>query len=164
MSVRFGSLPKRSSSGLRRAHVIGPRAECRRPCRGRSGSEERLVVIAERAGMDLHHHAVLHAHGRHLGEHLGAEQFRIFRAWHRPTDTRRNRASAAALERSAVLRCRVAVIGGGRAIIAEEGAPVADAPQDSRSRWTCRTPSSRRSARGSARNPSNSGSTTGSGR
>ena len=42
-----------------------------------------------------------------------------------PVDTRRNRASAAACERSAVLRRRVAVIGGGRAIIPEEGAPLA---------------------------------------
>ncbi len=35
------------------------------------------IVIAEHAGMDLHHHAVVARHARELGQHLGAEQLRI---------------------------------------------------------------------------------------
>ncbi len=38
------------------------------------------VVIAERAGVDLHHQAIVDAHTCHLGQHLGAEQLGIGRA------------------------------------------------------------------------------------
>ena len=34
-------------------------------------------MVAEAAGMDLHHQAIVHAHRRHFGEHLRAEQFGI---------------------------------------------------------------------------------------
>src|SRR5688572_32187654 len=38
-------------------------------------SVQPAVVVAEGTGVDLHHHPVLEAHRRHLGQHLGAEQF-----------------------------------------------------------------------------------------
>ena len=75
--------------------------------------------------MDLHDHAVLDAHGRHLGQHLGAEQLRILGGRASPVDTRRNSASASAVDRSAVLARRMAVIGRGRAILTEERAALA---------------------------------------
>ena len=39
--------------------------------------EHRRIVVAERAGMDLHDQAVVDAHRRHFGQHLGAEQFGV---------------------------------------------------------------------------------------
>ena len=39
--------------------------------------EQPAVVVAKRARMDLHHQAVIDAHARHLGQHLGPEEFGI---------------------------------------------------------------------------------------
>ena len=74
--------------------------------------------------MDLHDHAVLHAHRRHLGQHLGAEQLRIL-------GIRISRRDAAeqglgiGLRKVGGPRGGVAVVGGSSAVIAEEGAPLA---------------------------------------
>ena len=81
-------------------------------------------MIAERARMDLHDHAVLDAHRRHLGQHLGAEHLRILR----PRIARGHAAEQSlgrGLRQVGGPRRRMAVIGGGRAVIAEEGAPLA---------------------------------------
>ncbi len=75
--------------------------------------------------MDLHHHPVLEAHRRHLGQHLGAEQLGVAPASSVPPTMRPNSASASARGRSAVARGRMAVIGGGRAGGAEVGAALA---------------------------------------
>ena len=81
-------------------------------------------MVAEGPGVDLHHHPVLDAHRRHLGQHLGAEQLGVLRA---PI------ASDDAAEQGFRLGGRevggagggVAVVGGGGAGGAEVGAALA---------------------------------------
>src|SRR3546814_4574899 len=41
--------------------------------------EQLVIMVAARAGMNLHHHAVLDAHRGEFGQHLGAEQLGIGR-------------------------------------------------------------------------------------
>ena len=63
--------------------------------------EQPAVVVAETAGVDLHHQAVVQAHAGHHRQHVGAEQFGV--AAETPGRiTRRNRAWASACDRSAV--------------------------------------------------------------
>ncbi len=82
--------------------------------------EQRRVVIAERARVNLHHQAIVETHPRHLCEHLGAEQLGVFSAGAVRWRTRLNSDSHSASERSAVSARRMTVIGGRRAAFARE--------------------------------------------
>ncbi len=74
--------------------------------------------------MDLHDHAVLDRHARHLGQHLGAEQLGIGRVPGAAGNAREQRLAFGGGEIGGA-RGRVAVIGRGRARRAEIGPALA---------------------------------------
>ena len=57
-------------------HIIGPHRDVGALVAAEAG-EQRRVVVAATAGVDLHHQPIVEAHAGHFGEHLGAEQLRI---------------------------------------------------------------------------------------
>ena len=85
-----------------RADVVGGASGMSAPTFGAEAVEQRRVVIAPGARMDLQHQPVVEAHARHLGEHLAAEQIGVARVARRPSTMRANSASASAGLRSAV--------------------------------------------------------------
>ena len=77
------------------------------------------VVVADAAGMDLHDQAVVDAHARHLGEHLGAEELLLLRvgaAGRAPVEERRG-----------FLRGKIGGAGGGMAVIGGRAAELLEA-------------------------------------
>ena len=109
---------------LEAAHIIRPQRNIARPCRGRSVGRASALWLRNEPGwscMTMPSSTLMAA----ISVSIWARNISASSGLASPVDTRRNRASASACERSAVLRRRMAVIGGGRAIIPEEGAPLA---------------------------------------
>ena len=124
MIVRSAALADLVEQRLQRAHVVGAGRDVEALVAAEA-AHHRVGVVAERAGVDLQHQAVVEAHARHLGQHVAAEAVGLLGA--RPG--RRARGGTAPRPRLArqVLGAggRVAVVAAGGAVRLEEGAAVA---------------------------------------
>ncbi len=69
-------VPEPVEQRFERLHIVGARGDIR-PHVAAEVREQLVVMVAEAAGVDLHHQAIVHAHRRHFGEHLRAKQFGI---------------------------------------------------------------------------------------
>lgn len=123
---------EKQNAQARRVAIFGKQrvqaADPIRPCRdvgahiGPAGGKEPAVGIASRAGMDLHHHAVLGRKTGHLGHHLPAEKLGV---------GSRKRTLQCLVEQGLLFRrrqicckgCGHTVICRGRAELPEKGAP-----------------------------------------
>jgi hypothetical protein len=100
MIDRRGSLPKLGQQRLQRLDVLGAHRDVGALVAAVAGQQPDIVV-AVRAGVDLHDQPVVQAHAGHLGQHLGPEQLGLGRG-DSPFSRLWNRASASTAERSAV--------------------------------------------------------------
>ncbi len=73
MSVRLVVVAEAIEQGLQPVNVIGRGGNVRAHVPAKT-LVDLAIVIAVAAGVELHHQAVLHAHARHLGQHLGTKQ------------------------------------------------------------------------------------------
>ncbi len=108
---------------FQRVHVVGARRDVGAHVAAEARIEQRIVV-AERARMDLHHQTVIEAHAGHLGEHLRAEELGIALARLAGDDLQEQPLGVGLRQVHGLCRT-MAVVGRGRAVLLEEGAPVA---------------------------------------
>ena len=83
--------------------------------------EQRTIMVAKRAGVNLHDHAILNRHARHLGQHLRAEQFRIRRR-PEPADDAREQGLRFGCRQIGSPRCWMTVVGRRGSCAAKVGA------------------------------------------